>query len=160
MSRWFGKRLAKAFTPMILHNFRTMGSLSRAFYEKYGGEALPVISRVMGEAGVEGAKMARSRLKGEGMRAVGELFRMYEMFDMPVEMIELTDEMIHFRHEPPCPFGLEGSSKELCEAMEAREEKMISTILGEEVDVKVIKCVAAGDEYCEVLCAKRQRKRS
>jgi len=104
--------------------------------------------------------MARSSLKGEGIRAVGELFRMYEIFDMPVEMIELTDEMIHFRHEPPCPFGLEGSSKEPCEAMEAREEKMISTILGEEVEVKVIKCIAAGDEYCEVLCAKRQKKTS
>jgi len=160
LSKWFGKRLAKAFTPMILHNFRTMGSLSRAFYEKYGFEALPIISRVMGEAGVEGAKMARSRLKGEGMRAVGELFKMYEMFDLPVEIMELTDDLIHFRHAPPCPFGLEGSSKELCEAVEAREEKMISTILGEEVDVKVIKCVAAGDEYCEVLCAKRQRKTS
>ena len=64
MSKWFGKRLAKAFTPMIPHNFRTMGSLSRAFYEKYGFEALPIISRVMGESGVEGAKMAQSRLKG------------------------------------------------------------------------------------------------
>ena len=37
-SGWFKKRLAKTFTPMILHNFRTMGSLSRAFYEKYGDE--------------------------------------------------------------------------------------------------------------------------
>ena len=160
MSKWFGKRLAKVFTPMILHNFRTIGSLSRAFYEKYGFEALPIISRVMGEAGVEGAKMARSRLKGGGIKAVSKLFKMYEMFNMPVEMIELTDEIIHFRHEPPCPFGLEETSKELCEAMEAREEKMISIILGEEVEVKVIKCVAAGDEYCEVLYAKRRRKTS
>jgi len=155
LSGWLGKRLAKAFTPMILHNFRTMGALSRAFYEKYGDEALPVISEVMGEAGVKGAKIAQSRLKGEGMKAVGELFKMYEMFDMPIEIIELTDDMIHFKHPPPCPFGLEGTSKKLCKAVETRGEKMVSMILGEEVKTKVLKCVAAGDEYCEVIYAKK-----
>ncbi len=160
MSRWIGKRLAKAFTPMILQNFRTMGSLSRAFYEKYGDEALPIISRVMGESGVEGAKIAQSKLKGEGMRAVGELFKMYEMFDIPVEIIELTDDTLHFKHEPPCPFGLEGTAKELCKAVEARGESMVSTILGEEAEARVLKCVAAGDEYCEVIYAKRRRKKS
>ena len=154
LSRWFGKRLAKAFTPMILNNFRTMGALSRAFYERYGDEALPIISRVMGEAGVEGAKIAQSRLRGEGMKAVGELFKMYEMFDLPVEIMELTEEMIHFRHAPPCPFGLEGTSKGLCKAVEARGERMVSTILGEEAEAKIIKCVAAGDRYCEVIYAK------
>jgi len=155
LSRWLGKRLAKAFAPMILHNFRTMGSLSRAFYEKYGDEALPIISEVMGESGVEGAKMTQSRLKGEGMKAIGELFKMYEMFDLPVEIIELTDDMIHFKHAPPCPFGLEGTAKELCKAVETRGEKMVSTILGEEVEAKVLKCLAAGDEYCEVIYAKK-----
>jgi len=158
LSRWFGKRLAKAFTPMILNNFRTMGALSRAFYEKYGEEALPVISKVMGESGVEGAKIAQSRLKGEGMRAVGELFKMYEMFDLPVEIMKLTDDLIHFRHAPPCPFGLEGTAKELCKAVETRGERMVSTILGEAAEAKVIKCVAAGDEYCEVIYAKKKRE--
>ena len=155
MSRWIGKRLAKSFTPMIKHNFRTMGALSKAFYEKYGDEALPIISEVMGEAGVEGAKMAQSRLKGEGMEAVGELFKIYEMFDIPIEIIDLTDDKIHFKHRTPCPFGLEGTSKELCKAVETRGEKMVSTILGEEVETKVLKCVAAGDEYCEVIYAKK-----
>jgi len=160
LSRWFGKRLAKAFTLMILHNFRTMGALNRAFYEKYGEDALPIISRVMGEAGVEGAKIAQSKLKGEGMKAVGELFKMYEMFDLPVEIMELTEDLIHFRHAPPCPFGLEGTAKELCKAVETRGERMVSTILGEDAEAKVIKCVAAGDEYCEVIYAKKKRETS
>ena len=155
MSRWIGKILAKPFTPMILHNFRTIGALCRAFYEKYGDEALPVISKVTGEAGVEGAKMAQSKLKGKGMRAVAELFKMYEMFDLPIEIIDLTDDMIHFKHTTPCPFGLEGTAKELCKAVESRGEKMVSTLLGEEVEAKVLKCVAGGDEYCEVIYTKR-----
>jgi len=137
-----------------------MGALSRAFYEKYGEEALPVISKVMGESGVEGAKIAQSRLKGEGMRAVGELFKMYEMFDLPVEIMKLTDDLIPFRHAPPCPFGLEGTAKELCKAVETRGERMVSTILGEAAEAKVIKCVAAGDEYCEVIYAKKKRETS
>jgi len=137
-----------------------MGALSRAFYEKYGDEALPVISKVMGEAGVEGAKIAQSRLKGEGMRAVGELFKMYEMFDLPMEIMELTEDLIHFRHAPPCPFGLEGTAKELCKAVETRGERMVSTILGEATEANIIKCVAAGDEYCEVIYAKKKRETS
>lgn len=153
MSKWIGKRLAKAFTPMIKHNFRTMGALSKAFYERYGIEALPIISKVMGEAGIEGAKIAQSKIKSKGMKAVAELFKMYEMFDMPIEIIELTDDMIHFKHTASCPFGLEETAKELCIAVETRGEKMVSALLGEEVEAKVLKCVANGDDYCEVIYA-------
>ena len=96
----------------------------------------------------------------EGMKAVGELFKMYEMFDLPVEITELTEDLIRFRHLPPCPFGLEGTSKELCKAVETRGERMVSIILGDEAEAEVIKCVAAGDEYCEVIYAKKQRKTS
>ena len=151
MSRWIGRRLARAFTPIILHNFQTMGALCKAFYEEYGDDALPIIAEVMGEAGLEGARMAEERLKGEGMMAVAELFKIYEMFDMPIEVIKLTEEQMHYRHPPPCPFGLEGTSKELCKAVETRGDKMVSAILGEDIEVEVVKCVAAGDEYCEVI---------
>lgn len=150
MSRWIGKRVAKKFAPMIKFMFATIGALSKAFYEKYGDEALPTIAEVMGESGVEHAKIAQSMLKGNDMKAVGELFGMMEMFDFEVEVIELSDDTIRFKMAP-CPMGLEGTSKELCEAMMTSDKKMIETIIGKEVDANILKSVAAGDEYCEAV---------
>lgn len=149
--------MAKPFVPMFKQNFRTIGVLSKAFYEKYGEEALPIISKVMSMAGAEGAEMAKHKLKGKGMKDVGEIFKMFEiLLDVPLEMVELSDETIHYKHPPPCMNGLEGTSKELCEALcPARGAAMVSTVLEEEVGVEVVKCVAAGDEYCEVIYSKK-----
>ncbi|RLI31972.1 hypothetical protein DRO56_04330 [Candidatus Bathyarchaeota archaeon] len=156
MSRWIGRRLAKQFAPMIKHGYAVQGALCKAFYEKYGDEALPIIAEVMGKAGVEQAKIAQSRIKGRDMKAVGELFGMFEMMDMPIEIVELTDERIHYKHPPPCLMGLEGTSKGLCEAVcAARAKSIVSSIIGEEVEEEVIKCVAEDDEYCDVIISKK-----
>jgi predicted hydrocarbon binding protein len=50
-----------------------------------------------------------------------------------------------------CPFGLEGTSKELCEAMMNLDKNMMSTFLGKQGEVKVLKTVAAGDKICEII---------
>jgi predicted hydrocarbon binding protein len=148
LSKWIGKKIAKRFAPMIKQMYLTMGALSKAFYKKYGKDALPIITEVMGESGVEEAKIAQRMLKGKGMNAVRELFGMMEMMDMQVEIIDFSDDMIRVK-EAVCPMGLEGTSKELCEAMMTSNEKMVSTLLGKEVEMKILKSMAAGDEYCD-----------
>jgi len=154
LSKWIGKKIAKRFAPMMKHMYLTMGAFSKAFYEKYGKDALPIIAEVMGESGVEGAKIAQGMLKGKGMNAVRELFGMMEMMDIPMEIIGSTDEMIHIKGAV-CPMGLEGTSKELCEAMMTSDKKMVSTIVGQEVETKILKSKAAGDECCEVIFSKK-----
>lgn len=154
MSKWIGKKLAKRFAPMIKHMYATMGALSKAFYERYGKDALPIMTKVAAEAGVESAKISQRMLRGKGMKAVGELFRMYEMMGFPVEIIELTDDMMHFKTSE-CPLGLKGTSKELCEAMMTSDKKMVSTLLGQEVEMKILNSLAAGDEYCEIIYSKK-----
>jgi len=146
---------AKGFAPMMKQMFMGMGALSKAFYQKYGKEALPIITEVASQGGVEHGKIMQQMTPARGMKAVGESLKMMgSMMGMEMEMVELSDDAIHFK-TPRCLLGIEGTSKELCEAMMNSDKKMVGTFLGQEVDMKILKSVAAGDKECEVIFSKK-----
>lgn len=146
---------AKGFGPMIRQMFMGMGALSKAFYQKYGKEALPIITEAASQGGVGYGKMMQQMTPARGMKAVGESLKMMgSMMGMDMEIMELSDDAIHFK-TPRCPLGIEGTSKELCEAMMSSDKKMVGTFLGQEVDMKILKSVAAGDKECEVIFSKK-----
>lgn len=149
------EEMAKGISPMMKHMYAMLGALSKAFYEKYGKEALPIITKVAAEGGVGSAKIVQQMMPVKGMKDIGELFKMIEMMmEMKMEIIELSDDVIHFKTSQ-CPLGIEGTSKELREAMMTSDAKMVSTLLGQEVETKILKSVAAGDKYCEVIFSKK-----
>ena len=149
------KKVAKGFAPMMKHTRKTLGALSKAFYEKYGEEALPIIAEVAEESGVGSAEIIQKMMPVKGMKDVGELFKMMETtMEVKMEIIELSDDAIHFKTSS-CPLGIEGTSKELCEAMMSSDTKMVSTLLGQEVETKILKSIAAGDGECEVIFSKK-----
>jgi len=135
--------------------FMGMGALSKAFYERYGKEAIPIITEVMNQGGVEYGKIMQQMTPARGMKAAGEMSKMMDsMMGMEMEIIELSDDVFHFKVSH-CPLGIEGTSKELCEALMTSDKKMFSTFLGKEVEMKILKSVAAGDEKCEVIYSKK-----
>jgi hypothetical protein len=73
---------------------------------------------------------------------------------MGMEMVELSDDNMHFKMSK-CPVGLEGTSRELCEAAMAVDEKRYSTFFGQGIEMKILRTVAAGDRQCEVIFAKK-----
>ena len=60
---------------------------------------------------------------------------------------EKEDEIVF--HYPECPYGLEGTSRELCEAMMAQAYKFIEA-LGPKLTMETRKTVAVGDPECEI----------
>ncbi len=146
---------AKRFGPMIKNMLAAQGALSKAFYEKYGKEALPIIAEVARQGGVRRAEIMREMMPVKGMKAVGEQLKtMGSMMDIGMEIIELSDDVIHFKVSQ-CPLGIEGTSKELCEAMMASDAKMAGTLLGQEVEMNIPKSIAVGDKECEVILSKK-----
>jgi len=132
-----------------------IGDLCRAFYEKNGKEALPIITEVASKSGAQRAEIMQKMMPVKDMKDVGELFKMMNLtMDIGMEVIEVSDNVIHFKM-PKCVLGIKGTSKELCEAMMATDTKMLSTLLGQEVEMKILKSVAAGDEECEVTFSKK-----
>jgi predicted hydrocarbon binding protein len=150
---------AAKFAPIIMQlAMRGSGAFAKAFYQRYGKEALPIISGIMSQGGVEWGKMAQQMVPAKGMKAYGESLKMISsIMGMGVEIVELSDDKIHFKGSK-CPLGIEGTSRELCEAMMGLDKSWMSAFLGQEVQIKVLKSVAAGDKICEVIESKSQRE--
>ena len=155
IQRVFMKSVFKNFRPMM-QNFYTMwGELCKAFYKKFGKEALPIITEISGKSGVAQAELMQEMMPVKDMKDLGELYKtMDSMMEIGLEVIELADDKIHFK-VPKCIVGIEGTSKELCEAMMISDAKMASTLLGQEMEMEILKSIAAGDTECEIIFSKK-----
>jgi predicted hydrocarbon binding protein len=141
--------------PMMEDILARFGALGKAFYDRYGKEALPLIAEVMGRGGVNSAQVMLEMMPVKGMKDAGQLFvKMGGAMDTGMEIIELTDDTFHFRLSR-CLFCLDGAGQELCEAMMASDARMMDTILGQELKMDIVKSVAAGDGVCEVIFSKK-----
>ncbi|MGD9118110.1 MAG: L-2-amino-thiazoline-4-carboxylic acid hydrolase [Dehalococcoidia bacterium] len=146
---------AAQMAPMMEDLLARFGALGRAFYERYGKEALPLIAEVMSKGGVESAQVMLKMMPVKGMKDAGQLFvKMGGAMDTGMEIIELTDDTFHFKLSR-CLFCLDGAGQDLCEAMMASDAKMMSTILGQGLKMDIVKSVAAGDGMCEVIFSKK-----
>lgn len=145
------EQAAQGFGSMLKLMMMGIGSLSKAFYKKYGEEALPIITEVAKQGGVEYGKIMQQMAPARGMKAAAESFKVMDsMMKMGTEIVEVSDDTFHFRVSK-CPLGIEGTSKKLCEALMTNDKEMMSTFLGKEVDMKILKSVAVGDKECEVI---------
>jgi predicted hydrocarbon binding protein len=142
---------AQASAAMMKLMFMGMGALAKTFYQKDGKTALPLITEVMSQGGVEYGKIMQQMVPAKSMKGVGEMYKqMGAMMGMGVKVVELSDKALQVS-APQCPMGLEGTSKELCEAMMMSDKMGIGHLLGKEVELKVLKTVAAGDKQCEFI---------
>lgn len=142
---------AQAMAHMMKMMMMGLGGFGKAFYQKYGDEALPIITEIMSRGGEEWGKVMQQMMPVKNMQAIGESLKMMgPMLDLNMEIVELSDDKLHFKM-PRCPFGIEGTSRKLCEAMMNIDNKMVSTVLGKEADTKILKTVAGGDKECEVI---------
>ncbi len=145
----------KKTKPMFNLLSMQMGAFGQAFHGKYGKEALPVIAGVVSQGGVEWGKIMQQNLRTRSMKAAAEQqIMMDSMMGLGMEIMEHSENKLHFK-VLKCPFGIERTSKELCEAMMVMDEKRMSTYLGQEVEVKILKSLAAGDKNCEVIFVKK-----
>jgi hypothetical protein len=79
---------------------------------------------------------------------------MMAMMGEKMEIIELSNDVLHGKMST-CPICIQGTSQELCEAMMNTDKKMVSILLGQQVDFKIPKSLAAGDKYCEIIISKK-----
>ena len=151
IQKTFMKSAAKGFRPMMELMFTMLGDLTKAFYEKNGEEAIPIITEIAKKNGVAEAEIMQKMMPVKDMKGVAELFKMMDStMDMGMEIVELSDDKIHFRM-PKCMSNIDGTSRELCEAMMASDTSMVSTLLGKEIETNILKSLAAGDRECEVI---------
>ncbi len=125
------------------------GLLIKAVYKKFGGEVLPIIQSVCRKQGKSLGQKLKKKLPKNNLTSVAKAFS--KSFDQNyVKVISISDEKFQI-HGTKCPFGLENTSRELCEAVMAIDHEYFREAANDKIELKILKTVAAGDPYCDTV---------
>jgi predicted hydrocarbon binding protein len=128
--------------------FGNVGSIAKAVDKKFGAAGRDVLRQVMSEKGVAMGEMLKPMSPGEDFKSVGTFFaQAVKMFGVENEVEVKEDEIVV--KVPKCPYCLEGTNRELCEAMMAFDASAVKT-MGPNVTLEIVKTVAVGDPRCEL----------
>lgn len=125
------------------------GMLIKTCYEKFGRAVLPIIKDVCRKQGCSLGLKVKKKLPDNRLSTVATAFS--KSFDMnDVKVIEISDEKFQIQGTK-CPFGLENTSRELCETVMEIDGEYFRTAVNEKVRIKIIKTLAEGDPFCDTL---------
>ncbi|MFX1566940.1 MAG: L-2-amino-thiazoline-4-carboxylic acid hydrolase [Promethearchaeota archaeon] len=125
------------------------GLLLKAVYKKFGKEVLPIIRTVCQKQGKALGLKIKNKLTKNNLITVANAFS--KSFDQKyIEIISISDEKFHIRGTK-CPFGLENTSRELCEAVMTIDHEYFREAVNDKIELKILKTVATGDPYCDTI---------
>ncbi|MBA7699073.1 MAG: L-2-amino-thiazoline-4-carboxylic acid hydrolase [Candidatus Lokiarchaeota archaeon] len=125
------------------------GLLIKAVYKKFGVEVLPIIKDVCRKQGKSLGLKAKKKLPNNNLTTVAKAFS--KSFDQNfVKIISISDEKFQI-HGTKCPFGLENTSRELCEAVMAIDHEYFREAVSDKIQLKIFKTVAEGDPHCDTV---------
>ncbi|MHA1669167.1 MAG: hypothetical protein ACTSV5_01180 [Promethearchaeota archaeon] len=131
------------------NSIEAQGILIKSCYEKFGKDVLPIIKEVCKKQGCSLGLKIKKKMQDNRLSTVASAFS--KSFDpSSVKVIEISDERFQIQGMG-CPFGLENTSRELCEAVMEIDGEYFRTAVDEEVKMTIIKTVAEGDSYCDTL---------
>ncbi len=129
------------------------GLLIKAIYKKFGEEALPIIKEVCGMQGKSLGLKIRKKIPNTNLSTVATAFS--KTFDQnSVKIISISDDKFQIQGRK-CPFGLENTSRALCEAVMAIDHEYFRTATNDKIELKILKTVAGGDPYCDTVYKKK-----
>jgi predicted hydrocarbon binding protein len=131
------------------NSIEAQGMLIKAFYEKFGKDALSIIREVCKKQGQSLGLKIRNKLHDNRLTTVATAFaKSYNPDD--IKIVEISDTKFQIQGNR-CPFGLENTSRELCEAVMEIDAEYFRTAVSKNIRLKIIKTVADGDEYCDTI---------
>jgi len=131
------------------NTIEAQGQLIKAFYEKYGNEILPIIEMVLGRQGRALGLRTKKKIPDNKLSIVAKVFS--KSYDPEsVKVISISDEKFHIQGMR-CPFGLENTSRELCEAVMAIDYEYFNIATDRKINLNINKTVAAGDPICDTI---------
>jgi len=131
-----------------------VGLIAKAVDKKFGAGGRDVLRQVQSVEGVAMGKMLKLMSPGEDFKSVVTFYaQALEMFGVDIEVEVKKDEVVV--DVVKCPWGLEGTSRELCEAMMAFDVSWVKT-MSPNVTLEIVKTVAVGDPQCELSITPKQ----
>ena len=125
------------------------GMLIKALYEKYGEEILPIVDHILGLQGRALGLRAKNKLPDTCLSTVASDFM--KNFDPATsKVLLLTNHRFHATGNK-CPFGLENTSRKLCEAVMAIDREYFIAATDRHVRLEILKTLAEGDTICDTV---------
>jgi len=125
------------------------GLLIKAVYKQFGAESLPLIRDVLGKQGQALGGKIKKKLPDNSLSTVATAF--CKSFDpSKINIITISDEKFQIQGGS-CPFGLENTSRELCEAVMNIDFEYFKTAVSDRIKMKIPQTIAAGDSICETV---------
>ncbi len=132
-----------------LNPIEAQGLLIKAVYKKFGKEALPIIKNVCRKQGKSLGLKIKEKIPKNNLSSVAKAFS--KSFDQNfVKIITISDEKFQIQGTK-CPFGLENTSRELCEAVMAIDHEYFREAVNDNIELRILKTVAKGDPYCDTV---------
>lgn len=127
------------------------GKLCVALYENLGDAVLSVIKEIYGEYGFEVGMGLRKKWKPKSLSEAAKAFvDMTNNAGLP-SSIEMRDGIAYWTGYR-CPFGIENTHRQVCEALMEMDREIFCAVLGVErggMEFTIKKSLAAGDECCQ-----------
>jgi len=131
------------------NSIEAQGLLIKSIYNRFGRTSLSIIKDVCRKQGRALGLKIIERLPNNRLTTVGEAFS--KSFDPKfVKIISISDEKFQIQGTK-CPFCLENTSRELCEATMAIDHEYFRTAVSDKIKLKIVKTLAAGDPYCDTI---------
>ncbi|MFW9784236.1 MAG: L-2-amino-thiazoline-4-carboxylic acid hydrolase [Candidatus Heimdallarchaeota archaeon] len=125
------------------------GIMIKAFYKKFGKEALPLITEVCRKQGRALGLKIKAKLPDNKLITVAMAFS--KSFDQRyVKVVSISDNLFHIQGTK-CPFGLENTSRELCEAVMEIDHEYFRTAVNDNIKLEILNTVAEGDSCCDTI---------
>ena len=121
-------------------------------YGRFGQEALPLIRDVCYKLGAAAGERMKKDLPATDFKTLAAAtVQSGTQTKGRIEAIEVSENRMHIR-EYTCELGLTNTSLDLCRAMMEIDRARIEAITGKKIRFQIPKSLAAGDEYCDVIC--------
>ena len=131
------------------NTIEAQGLLIKSIYKKFGKESLSIIKDVCRRQGRALGLKIIEKLPNNRLTTVAEAFS--KSFDPKfVKVISISDEKFQIQGTK-CPFCLENTSRELCEATMAIDHEYFRTAVNNKIELKIIKTLASGDSHCDTI---------
>lgn len=126
--------------------------LSRSIYQKYGAETLPFITEAWYRLGQGvGARRKRDLPACDLTTAASAFWGQFE----GTKIKTLEGGVRVSSSSGKCELGLENAGRGLCQAMMHLDKGMLEAVVGSEVNMEILRTVAAGDKSCEIVYSLR-----
>lgn len=132
--------------------YEALALMSRLFYEKFGDDAIPIIRDVWYKMGLDSGSRLKEKLSARDFKSAAGFIHERNERGGGIRACRIADTLYHLTSLPGfgCDVGLENAGRPICEAVMSINEGQFKSLCGCDVEMNIVKSLAAGADCCEI----------